>query len=575
MSALSSRAKPTRKPAPPTTDYRWRRLFCEILEDRSVPSNLLTNGSFETPPVSAPGKMVVGAQYPGIPDTIILDDGWKMEGGRAFLAKSGATYSPPPDGSQFLFLNGYGGTFQLAYGLSQEFPTTPGVRYHLRFAAWGDPTTGSNQAMGGFLENLYFVVNSKPTEGWIYHDFTFVATRTIGRISFFGENSFPYGYNGYGPAIDDVSVVADSTADIHMLSASLQAGNRVQFTYETTGNPGTFSVGVYRSSDANFDSGDVLVASTLVTTPSAPGGSPGSIALSQEMPIDPARQFVLAVADPTFGITESNEGNNTSSFRKLAFAAISHGFLPGGTFGGIPSWETTMKNKLLAEGYKHVIAFDWSQTSNLPVQNMATSAGVNLAAQVRTAVAQIATQTTDVVDVHFIGHSRGAVVISQALINLNNNPGSAALSLGYDKMTMLDPHPARNRGALPQGQLLVQGLLELLNGSGQSLVGSFSFDPTFGASRALAISTLVFQFGAQDPNIIIPANVDASESYSQQLRWQDTNTSFELAARFNLWGSLPSAIINLSAHPMVYVDINTFHYGHTGVSDWFTAYVLP
>jgi 4-hydroxy-tetrahydrodipicolinate synthase len=43
-----------------------------------------------------------------------------------------------------------------------------------------------------------------------------------------------------------------------MISAQLQSGNTVQFTYETTGNSGAFDVGLYRSADTSFDASDVL-----------------------------------------------------------------------------------------------------------------------------------------------------------------------------------------------------------------------------------------------------------------------------------------------------------------------------
>ena len=77
--------------------------------------------------------------------------------------------------------------------------------------------------------------------------------------------------------------------------------------------------------------------------------------------------------------------------------------------------------------------------------------------------------SNDVVDVQFIGHSRGSVVISQALMDLSDtNPDSqydiadvpSWLSSSYMMMTMLDPHtppitrtgssaPPRSAGVLP------------------------------------------------------------------------------------------------------------------------------
>ena len=42
-------------------------------------------------------------------------------------------------------------------------------------------------------------------------------------------------------------------------------------------------------------------------------------------------------------------------------------------------------------------------------------------------------------------------MISQALLGLRANGGPTSLRLGYYKMTLLDPHPARNRGSLERG----------------------------------------------------------------------------------------------------------------------------
>ncbi len=354
--------------------------------------------------------------------------------------------------------------------------------------------------------------------------------------------------------------------DIVITSAQLQTATTVGFTYQTTGNPGPFAVSVYRSADPNFDSGDPIVATTLVTTPSAPGGSPASIALGTEMPIDPARRYVLVVADPTQGITEANEGNNTSSFRKLALGAVTHGYQPTGQ---MPGWVTASAAELRLDGYADAIPFDWALRSSLPVPNMATSAGVDLASRVRSLAAQLASQPTDVIDVHFIGHSRGSVVISQALLSLQSNPGPTSLQLGYYTMTMLDPHPARNRGSL------IQGLIELANGTGVSTVGGFSFNPASWVSRSLAVATLVFQAQVNDPEVVIAQNVDGAEVYRQQLPWHAQQSLPDRLLGFNLWAAPPSAILNPYSRPIVLVfDVGASGIGHTGVAEWYLNTIL-
>ncbi|MBI1918651.1 MAG: hypothetical protein HYS12_28490 [Planctomycetes bacterium] len=101
--------------------------------------------------------------------------------------------------------------------------------------------------------------------------------------------------------------------DIAMQSAQLQAGNTVQFTYETTGNPGTFEVGLYRSTDGiTYNPADLLSTQTLTPSPTNPQ-TPGTFQLPTNLASDPALPYLLVVADPSNSITESNEDNNTAS----------------------------------------------------------------------------------------------------------------------------------------------------------------------------------------------------------------------------------------------------------------------
>jgi hypothetical protein len=358
-------------------------------------------------------------------------------------------------------------------------------------------------------------------------------------------------------------------ADVAVLSAQLLTPTTVQVTYETTDAPGPFPVSVYRSADTTLDPSDVPVASAQVTAPSAPGGSTWTIGLSAEMPIYPAHRYVLVVADPNNGIAEADEGNNTALFRKLALGVVTHGVEPDGMF---PAWVPAMTAALEAKGYAETIAFDWAAASRLPVPGIPTLYGARMAEQIRQTAAAIATLPNDVVDLNLIGHSRGAVVISQAALFLNANPGPRGLQLGYTKMTLLDPHPARNRAPL------FFGLLELVNGTGVSTIGGFSFDPSNAVSVAAAVTTLQFQAAVHDPRVVLPANVDASESYYQRLPWYQTTTPFEQQLHFNIWGDRPSDIINLSGRPLVAINLATVPsaagVGHTGVQFWYLGTLL-
>jgi hypothetical protein len=110
--------------------------------------------------------------------------------------------------------------------------------------------------------------------------------------------------------------------DIDMLSAQLQAGSTVQFTYQTTGNPGPFLAGLYRSADANFDQSDTLLTMQTVTPSPTNPQVPGTFNLPNPLPPDPTRPYLLVVADPANQIQETDEGNNVASIRPLTDLAV-------------------------------------------------------------------------------------------------------------------------------------------------------------------------------------------------------------------------------------------------------------
>ena len=358
-------------------------------------------------------------------------------------------------------------------------------------------------------------------------------------------------------------------ADVAVLSAQLYTPTTVSFTFLTTGDPGPFEVGVYRSADAVFDASDLRVTSRVVSIASAPSGTIGAVALPGEMPIDPARPHVLVVADPNDALAEDDEGNNLGSFRKLALGVVTHGFQPGGV---IASWVQSTADALLAKGYAAALAYDWASDSLKQVSGMTVLHGSIMAGQIRVVADAIGTLPTDVVDVHLIGHSRGAVVISQAAQSLSAGPGPRELQLGYLKTTFLDPHPARNRASL------YTGLAELYNGTGVSTVGGFSFDPGSSLARSTAVAQLQFQAAVNDPRVAIPANVDAAESIYQRLPWYVPTTPLEQATRFNFWADRPDEIANPYGRPFTALNLATVPgaetVGHTAVQLWYLGQLL-
>ena len=96
--------------------------------------------------------------------------------------------------------------------------------------------------------------------------------------------------------------------DISVTSPSVY-GSNISFSYQTTGNPGSFEVSVYQSADDNWS-----VDSAKPFDPNPPSGTvdkwladqtitaaatgTGSLTLSKYFPYDPQRPYILVVADP-------------------------------------------------------------------------------------------------------------------------------------------------------------------------------------------------------------------------------------------------------------------------------------
>ncbi|HVK11063.1 MAG TPA: hypothetical protein VM597_20000 [Gemmataceae bacterium] len=366
-------------------------------------------------------------------------------------------------------------------------------------------------------------------------------------------------------ALDDRALPSAGLPDIAILSARLEDPTAVAFEYRKIGHTSPFRVGVYRSADPAFDPADERVGGTIVRFPGG-GVRTGRVDLGAELPTDPARKYVLVVADPGGTVAERDEGNNAASFRKLALSGIAHGFT---LTGQVPAWMEPMAQALEAKGYDAVIRYEWLALSQNPVPGGAVIAGQDLAARVRAAAAALAVRPGDVVDLHLIGHSRGTGVVSQALLGLDQVPGPRALQLGYTTQTLLDPHVARNEGTL------AEGLTELATGTGVSRVGGFSYDPTNPTGVALATGTLTFQALAQDPPAFVPAGVDRTEVFFQRLAWYQTAPgSVELLIGLNFLSPLPGDIPNPFGWPVYSIDVGAYGVGHFEVPQWYLANVV-
>ena len=241
---------------------------------------------------------------------------------------------------------------------------------------------------------------------------------------------------------------------VDMTSATETDAQTLSVGYDLSSDVAALTLNVYRSADATFDpASDVFVGSQALEGANLTSGTHTAVPISLTTPLangapplspDPAHPYVFVAA------TGPDDISSSASFRKFLFGVVTHGFSTPGTTS-LPTWVTTMASSLQAAKYDAVIPFNWV------VESYTLQAGEGLAAGDRLAKAVQTYLTTPgnvpagaVVDFHFIGHSRGSVVITQAFTQLQ----SALSSLpqytgGYWRETLLDPHPANSPNVVP------------------------------------------------------------------------------------------------------------------------------
>jgi hypothetical protein len=361
--------------------------------------------------------------------------------------------------------------------------------------------------------------------------------------------------------LPSATAAAPAVPDVRMTGATTHDDRTVSVSYDVAGaagGPVTFDV--YRS--ANFDSpaGGRLIGSATIpasATADLSAGPHADVPLALTDPAgnpvrtltpDPALPFLVVVADP-------GPAASAASFQTHVLGVVVHGleFNPRGT---TPKWETQMASALRqTDGYEAALAFNWVRASHTPRPGLATRAGDQLARQVTAqADALAAGHPGDVVDVNFIGHSRGAVVVSRALQDINGTT-DPALQGGYLQMTLLDPHPASDR------------------------FGHFGFFPPSRPSDAAALGTFLFQTLTHDPRVVVPPDVAAAQVFYQRTPAGQPFPTFT-EDFLNLWGDAPGRLVNQTGRPIPSVNLTGVNapgvglVGHSEVHDWYEVNVV-
>jgi hypothetical protein len=352
-----------------------------------------------------------------------------------------------------------------------------------------------------------------------------------------------------------IALASEPIADVAVLSAGAVESRSVAVTYDAGvfDNNFPFDLGLYRSADAAFDASDVRVGGMAITLESG-GAARGlhtvTIAAPEALDFDPARPFVLAVADPANDLAERNEGNNVASFRIYTLGAVTHGLElnPAGT-----QWVGAAAAGLTAAGYDVVVPFFWVAESVRPVPGQVQAAGARMA-QAVIAAAQALPQDA-VIDLHLIGHSRGGAVISQAMLGIEAQEQAGAIPQlrgivdGFTKLTFLDPHPAHNVHTV---------------GDPNGVFVSASPGPL---GRLALRAYTQFQAVAGDPEAVATPTADAAEVYFQRATYRQAISPIEKI--FNIWGEVPVPGATHSA------DLTGTVNGHFEVHDWYIAAVIP
>jgi hypothetical protein len=323
--------------------------------------------------------------------------------------------------------------------------------------------------------------------------------------------------------------------------------SQVEVAYSVTDEALTppSTIGVYRSADATFGTGDALLGSAVLDAAQlAIGAHTVVVSFGEPRGIDPSLDHVLAVGDPDGSVPEVSDANNVALLRVWVVGAVTHGFVASGAF---PSWVAQMAAGLTAQGFDAAIPFDWAASSNLPVAGVIPQVAQALAGVVGQSAASLPLGANDVVDVQLIGFSRGGGVVSAAAELL---PGVAPPFQGGNlKLTLLDPHPARN-GDVPY------------------------FSVSSGPVGVLAaINFVAFQEAAADSDVSIPPNVTQAEVFYQNTLAQNAIGFVPDELILMSWGTVPVA--GSAALGTTYYDLTQVVRSHEGIHEFYTQQVVP
>jgi len=211
--------------------------------------------------------------------------------------------------------------------------------------------------------------------------------------------------------------------DLTLTKATALDAKSVEVSYTITNANITQSLrfDVYRSDQPIVDGTSKLIGTQVIATTDTADLAQGThvdvkLIAGTTLPPNQSLPFIVVVADGDNNVTEDPASTNVAYFRTWVLGAVAHGFNSTSS-NTTPTWETRMANELkTVDHYDAVIAFNWMATAGLKKSGQAVAAGDQLYSQIIVAADNLAAgHAGDVVDLHVIGHSRGAVVVNRAL----------------------------------------------------------------------------------------------------------------------------------------------------------------
>ena len=322
-------------------------------------------------------------------------------------------------------------------------------------------------------------------------------------------------------------------------------------------NVSTLAVDVYRSSSPTLGAGNqveigvVNLSGTALTEglhdniPLILGDrSPGVDALA----IDPAHPYVIAAAAGPDGSTTS------ASYQTITIGLVTHGFNPTDT---PPAWIYQIAASLKGLGYNDVIPFSWAKASHALKAGEGVASGINAARLIekyingKSTMGQPDVPKGAVVDLQLIGHSRGSVVITQAMKTLQKDLAKIPQAKGgFWELTYLDPHPSHGTNVAP------------FTATSQSLIDAAN----------------ILQMIYKDPYpLVVPSHVALAQVY-----YENTPVSMIVSTtaegQIDPWGiTYPTGIHATPGASTQFQTLNLTTPGmtHSSVHEWYQANVVP